>query len=571
MSHEFQLATAETWPNPWPMYRALRDHDPVHHVVPPQRPEYDYYVLSRHADVWSAARDHQTFSSAQGLTVNYGELEMIGLHDTPPMVMQDPPVHTEFRKLVSRGFTPRQVETVEPTVRKFVVERLEKLRANGGGDIVTELFKPLPSMVVAHYLGVPEEDWTQFDGWTQAIVAANAVDGATTGALDAVGSMMAYFTGLIERRRTEPADDAISHLVAAGVGADGDTAGTLSILAFTFTMVTGGNDTVTGMLGGSMPLLHRRPDQCRLLLDDPEGIPDAVEELLRLTSPVQGLARTTTRDVTIGDTTIPAGRRVLLLYGSANRDERQYGPDAAELDVTRCPRNILTFSHGAHHCLGAAAARMQCRVALTELLARCPDFWLSARRTELAADRILDAAERLFTQRDPASIGMNEIAKAAGCSRATLYRYFDSREALRTAYVHRETRRLGREIMVKIADVVEPAERLLVSITTTLRMVRDNPALAAWFTTTRPPIGGEMAGRSEVIAALAAAFLNSLGPDDPTTVERRARWVVRMLTSLLMFPGRDEADERAMIAEFVVPIVTPASAAARKAGHPGPE
>lgn len=115
MSHEFQLATAETWPNPWPMYRALRDHDPVHHVVPPQRPEYDYYVLSRHADVWSAARDHQTFSSAQGLTVNYGELEMIGLHDTPPMVMQDPPVHTEFRKLVSRGFTPRQVETVEPT------------------------------------------------------------------------------------------------------------------------------------------------------------------------------------------------------------------------------------------------------------------------------------------------------------------------------------------------------------------------------------------------------------------------------------------------------------------------
>lgn len=380
MSHEFQLATAETWPNPWPMYRALRDHDPVHHVVPPQRPEYDYYVLSRHADVWSAARDHQTFSSAQGLTVNYGELEMIGLHDTPPMVMQDPPVHTEFRKLVSRGFTPRQVETVEPTVRKFVVERLEKLRANGGGDIVTELFKPLPSMVVAHYLGVPEEDWTQFDGWTQAIVAANAVDGATTGALDAVGSMMAYFTGLIERRRTEPADDAISHLVAAGVGADGDTAGTLSILAFTFTMVTGGNDTVTGMLGGSMPLLHRRPDQRRLLLDDPEGIPDAVEELLRLTSPVQGLARTTTRDVTIGDTTIPAGRRVLLLYGSANRDERQYGPDAAELDVTRCPRNILTFSHGAHHCLGAAAARVQCRVALTELLARCPDFEVAESR-----------------------------------------------------------------------------------------------------------------------------------------------------------------------------------------------
>jgi cytochrome P450 len=111
-----------------------------------------------------------------------------------------------------------------------------------------------------------------------------------------------------------------------------------------------------------------------LLVANPDRIPDAVEELLRLTSPVQGLARTVTDDVTIGETTIPAGRRVLLLYGSANRDERQYGPDAAELDVTRSPRNILTFSHGAHHCLGAAAARMQSRVALTELLARCPEF-----------------------------------------------------------------------------------------------------------------------------------------------------------------------------------------------------
>src|SRR6516164_2680054 len=382
MSHNapvaFRLATADTWPNPWPMYRALRDHDPVHHVVPDGRPDRDYYVLSRHADVWAAARDHETFSSAQGLTVNYGELDLIGLRDNPPFVMQDPAVHTEFRKQVSRGFTPRQVEAVEPKVREFVVGRIEGLRAKGGGDIVTELFKPLPSMVVAHYLGVPEKDWTQFDGWTQAIVAANTAEGGVAGALetvgDAVGSMMAYFTRLIERRRTEPEDDTISHLVAAGVGADGDISGTLSILAFTFTMVTGGNDTVTGMLGASMPILHQWPDQRELLVDNPGLIPDAVEELLRLTSPAQGLARTVTRDVTIGDTTVPAGRRVLLLYGSANRDERQYGSNAGELDVTRCPRNILTFSHGAHHCLGAAAARMQSRVALTELLDRCPEF-----------------------------------------------------------------------------------------------------------------------------------------------------------------------------------------------------
>jgi cytochrome P450 len=374
----FQLADADTWPNPWPMYAALRDHDPVHHVVPADNPDRDYWVLSRHSDVWEAARDNETFSSAQGLTVNYGELEIIGLQDNPPFVMQDPPVHTEFRKLVSRGFTPRQVRAVEPAVREFVVERIERLRANGGGDIVAELFKPLPSMVVAHYLGVPEADRTQFDRWTEAIVAANTtsegITGATASVGDAVGSMMGYFSELIERRRREPGDDTISHLVAAGVGADGDIQGTLSVLAFTFTMVTGGNDTTTGMLGGSVQLMHQRPDQRRLLVDDPDLISDAVDEFLRLTSPVQGLARTATRDVTIGDTTIPAGRRVLLLYGSANRDEREYGPDAAELDVRRRPRNIMTFSHGAHFCLGAAAARMQSRIALTELLARCPDF-----------------------------------------------------------------------------------------------------------------------------------------------------------------------------------------------------
>src|SRR5271170_3060780 len=213
LSHapRFHLANAQTWANPWPMYRALRDHDPVHHVVPATHPEDDYYVLSRHADVWAAARDHETFSSAQGLTVNYNDLELIGLQDNPPMVMQDPPVHTEFRKLVARGFTPRQVESVEPAVRAFVVERLDRLLADGGGDIVAELFKPLPSMVVAHYLGVPDEDRKQFDGWTDAIVAANTAEGGVAGALaslgDAVGSMMAYFTELIERRRRDAGDD----------------------------------------------------------------------------------------------------------------------------------------------------------------------------------------------------------------------------------------------------------------------------------------------------------------------------------------------------------------------------
>jgi AcrR family transcriptional regulator len=187
--------------------------------------------------------------------------------------------------------------------------------------------------------------------------------------------------------------------------------------------------------------------------------------------------------------------------------------------------------------------------------------WLATRRGEVAADRILDAAEELYTARDHASIGMNEIARAAGCSRATLYRYFENREALRTAYVHRETHRLSRAIKERIDGIGNPRERLTASIIATLRMVRENPALASWFAITRPPIGGELAGQSDVITALAAAFVSSLGPEDAAVVQRRARWVVRVITSLLMFPGQDEADERAMIEEFVVPIVAPVGVA----------
>jgi hypothetical protein len=126
--------------------------------------------------------------------------------------------------------------------------------------------------------------------------------------------------------------------------------------------------------------------------------------------------------------------------------------------------------------------------------------------------------------------------------------------------VHRETRRLGRAIREQIDGIEDPRERLIASIAATLRMVRDSPALASWFAVTRPPLGGELAGQSEVITALAAAFVNSLGPEDPAVVQRRARWVVRVLTSLLMYPGRDDNEERAMIEEFVVPIIAPASA-----------
>ena len=375
LSHEpvFTPRSAETWREPWPMYAALRDHDPVHHVIPGAAPADDYWVLTRHAMVHEVARDFATFSSANGLTVNYDELEQTGMADNPPLVMQDPPTHTEFRRLVSRGFTPRQVETVEPAVREFVRDRLHQLADTHEGDIVDALLKPLPRTVVAHYLGVPEEDRGQFDIWTEAIFEASAGEGFAHGG-DAIADLMAYFTELIARRHSEPGDDTISHLVAAGMGVKGDDAGKLSILGFAFTMVAGGNDTTTGMLGGAVQLLTEHPDQRALLLEDTSRITDSIDEFLRLTSPVQALARTVTKDVNLDGTIIPAGRKVLLVYGAANRDDRMYGSDAEDLKVLRRPQQILTFSHGAHHCLGAAAARIQARVALEELLSICPTF-----------------------------------------------------------------------------------------------------------------------------------------------------------------------------------------------------
>lgn len=182
--------------------------------------------------------------------------------------------------------------------------------------------------------------------------------------------------------------------------------------------------------------------------------------------------------------------------------------------------------------------------------------WLAERRTEVAADRILDAAEELFTRHDPGAVGMNEIAKAAGCSRATLYRYFENREALRIAYVARETHRLS--VSIDVDDIKDPQERLVTGIITTLRLVRENPALSAWFATTPTPLGAELAEQSDVITALATAFVTSLGDEHPANVAGRGRWLVRAITSLLIFPGRDEADERAMLTEFVAPVVVPA-------------
>ena len=372
----FQPRSGESWRDPFPMYAALREHDPVHRF---ESQGNEFWALSRFKDVFAAAVDAGAFSSARGLTIAYGEMEELGLES--PIVMMDPPDHTALRKLAIKRFTPQQVRALEPMLRAFVVERVERLRERGEGDLVVELFKPLPSLVVGHFLGVPRSEQSLFDGWTDAIVAANA-GGDIAASGGALGELIQYFGEHMERVRKNPGDDVISALVHARPG--GKEVSAAWILGFAFTMVTGGNDTTTGLLSGAAELMTRHPDQQRLLAREPAGIPKAIEEFLRLTSPVQGLARMTTRDVEVEGTTIPKDRKVMLLYASANRDEREFGPDAAECNVGRKIRRHVALSYGPHHCIGAAAVRTQSRIALEELLARCPNFGVDFRAGNFA-------------------------------------------------------------------------------------------------------------------------------------------------------------------------------------------
>jgi cytochrome P450 len=307
----------ETQRNPFPVYQRLRDEDPVHL-----------------------------------LTFEDDEIARLGL--APTIVMMDPPRQTALRRLVSRGFTPRRVAELETPIREFVVERIERMCAAGEADFVRELAGPLPTFVVAHFLGVPVEDRPRFDEWSNAIVQANALGSVLTSAADAVADLYRYFGGLIEARRARPRDDMISALLASDV--DGEQLTDAEILGFCFVMIAGGNDTSTGLVGGAAALLTERRDQRQLLLEDPQRIRNAVEEFLRLTSPVQGLSRTTTREVTLRGRTIPAGRKVHLLYGSANRDPREFGPTAEQLDVTRKVTRHVAFGSGPHFCMGAASS-----------------------------------------------------------------------------------------------------------------------------------------------------------------------------------------------------------------------
>lgn len=376
--------------DPYPAYRALRDADPVHrHENPP------FYALSRFADVWEAVRDPQTFSSASGLTFYPDEIGTLGL--APTIVMLDPPRHTVLRRLISHGFTPRRTAGMEHLVRAFVRQRLaliERLAADGAPvDLHRDFASPIPTYVLAHLLGVPESDRARFDPWVAALVSFQdgGFSGAALtagGAIEAVAEMFGYFSDVIKTRRASPGDDLISALTVAE--ADGERLTDWDILGFCFVMVAGGNDTTGNLISHGVALLDAYPDQRARLLDDLRLLPGAIMEFLRMEGSVQGLARMTTRPVEIGGGEIPEGQKVMLLYGSANRDEREFGDGADRLDITREIPRHLGFAGGPHFCIGSHLAKLQARVAFEELLTRQPGIGVdltAAKRLQSAFTR----------------------------------------------------------------------------------------------------------------------------------------------------------------------------------------
>ncbi|MFS3128423.1 cytochrome P450 [Nocardioides sp. Bht2] len=362
--------------DPYPAYAELRTETPVaHHPAGAGQPEF--WALTRFADVWDAVRDPATFSSAQGLTFFPDEIGSLGI--PPTLVMLDPPVQTRLRGLIGRAFTPRRIAELEQRIRAFVKERIGELTERAAGGETPDLHQlfsaPIPVFVLADLLGVPESERASFTPWVAGLTAIQndgfAIDVDQVSGQHAVGEMLGYFSEAITHRRSCTAhDDLISALVTTEL--DGAQLSDWDILGFCFVMVAGGSDTTASLISHAITLLTEAPAQREILLAEPTLIPSSVLEFLRLESSVQALARTTTRDVTLHDQTIPAGQKVMMVYGSANRDEAEFGRNADQLDVLRRPDRHLAFSSGPHFCIGSHAARLQATIALEELLAAHP-------------------------------------------------------------------------------------------------------------------------------------------------------------------------------------------------------
>ncbi len=356
--------------DPHPTWRRLRDEAPVY-----RNDRFDFWALSRYDDVETAHRDPARFSSAHGTV-----LEMMSPNPvhTGMMIFMDPPDHTRHRTLVSRAFTPRRVSALEPHIRELCATLLADWNDGETFDFMESFAAQLPSLVITELLGVDLADREEVKGWIDQVFHIEPGSGMINDvSLNAGITLHGYLLAQLDDRRSNPRDDLLTALVEAEV-ADEEN-GTTHRLSpaegaqFANLLISAGTETVARLLGWACTVLEEHPDQRRALAADASLLPNAVEELLRYEapSPVQG--RWTTADVELHGTRIPAGSKVLLLTGSAGRDERRY-PDADRFDIRRHFERQVSFGYGIHFCLGAALARLEGRVALEEVLRRRPEW-----------------------------------------------------------------------------------------------------------------------------------------------------------------------------------------------------
>jgi cytochrome P450 len=353
--------------DPYPMFARLRDEAPLYYNA-----EYDFFALSRFADVNKALVDHAAFSSARGVI-----LELIKANlDIPSgmLIFEDPPIHDVHRKLLARMFTPRKINALEPMIRQFCVQALDPVVGTGHFDFVTDLGAQMPMKVISALLGIPDDDQEYVRDHVNAQLRTEAGKPMDHTRGLSVGEMFAAY---IDWRAENPSDDIMTDLLTVEFVDETGTTRRLTreeILVYLNVVAGAGNETTTRLIGWAGKVLAEHPDQRRDLVDNPGLIPQAIEELLRFEPPAPHMARYVTRDFTAYDQTVPEGSVMLMLVGAACRDERQFGPDAGEFNIHRTARPHLTFSVGAHFCLGSALARLEGRVALEEILKRFPEW-----------------------------------------------------------------------------------------------------------------------------------------------------------------------------------------------------
>jgi cytochrome P450 len=391
-----------TWrDDPYPKYRELRDHAPVHYS-----PEAKVWCVSRYEDVLAVLKSHDAFSSRAMMT----QLMMSGQEDGPPVTLRsllfaakllmsarinpfrfpkvpsliasDGERHAELRAIVNRGFTPRQISAWEKRAREIVAECMRSF--GDGFDVVEGLAVPLPVTVIAEMLGIEPERRRDFKRWSDVVIH-NASGGGRADpfgpvVLDALAEMSRYVVGIARERQRRPADDLISLLVS---GESGERLQPIALVQFVTLLLVAGNETTTNLIGNATSALLDHPEQLARVAADPALIPSLIEEVLRYDAPIQLVFRNALADVQIGGVTIPEGATVAPLIGSANRDERRF-PDPDRFEVARNPQGHLGFGFGTHFCLGASLARLEARVALEALVPELVDM----RRAEPRAPHI---------------------------------------------------------------------------------------------------------------------------------------------------------------------------------------